>query len=225
MRNKEQILKALAGSALALATCTLAACRNDMHNEPRYKPLAGTDFFSDHRSARPQVEGTVARGYLRIDDARYTGKVDGQDVDQFPFPITKADMLRGQERFNIYCTPCHGRIGDGNGMVVLRGYRQAASYYTDKLMKSPIGHYFDVITNGFGAMPSYASRVEPDDRWRIIAYIRALQFSESAKLSDVPADQRQNLPVELPPSGIAPTAAPAAGTPPQGTPPPQGARQ
>ncbi len=182
-----------------------------MQDEPRYKPLAQSDFFSDHRSARPMVEGTVARGHLRIDEARYTGKIDGEDIDQFPIPIAKADIERGQNRFNIYCTPCHGRLGDGNGMVVLRGFRQAASYYTDKLEKAPVGHFFDVITNGFGAMPSYASRVEPDDRWRIIAYIRALQFSESATLTDVPADQQKNLIVEPPPRGIGPgTSAPGA---------------
>jgi len=190
----------------AVASCLLAltACRQDMHDQPRYKPLAGTDFFADHRASRPQVEGTVARGHLRIDEARYTGKIDGNDIDQFPIPITKADIERGQTRFNIYCTPCHGRVGDGNGMVVLRGYRQAASYYTDKLEKAPVGHYFDVITNGFGAMPSYASRIQPDDRWRVIAYIRALQLSESASVSDVPPDQRQNLTVEPAPRGIGP---------------------
>jgi mono/diheme cytochrome c family protein len=195
--------------AVAFALLALTACRQDMQDQPRYKPLARTDFFADHRASRPQVEGTVARGFLRIDEARYTGKIDGNDIDQFPIPITKADIERGQTRFNIYCTPCHGRVGDGNGMVVLRGYRQAASYYTDKLERAPVGHYFDVITNGFGAMPSYASRIVPDDRWRVIAYIRALQLSESATLSDVPADQRQNLTVEPPPRGIGPgTAAP-----------------
>jgi mono/diheme cytochrome c family protein len=197
----------------------LAGCRNDMHDQPRYKPLAASEFFSDHRSARPVVDGTVARGHLRIDEARYTGKIEGNDIDQFPIPIAKADIERGQNRFNIYCTPCHGHLGDGNGMVVLRGYRQAASYYTDKLMKAPVGHFFDVITNGFGAMPSYASRVTPDDRWRIIAYVRALQMSESAKIGDVPDAQRQNLPVEPPPRGMAPAAVP--GTPP---PAPQGVR-
>ena len=171
----------------------LAGCRQDMHNQPRYKPLAATDFFGDGRSARPEVEGTVARGYLRIDKARYTGKEDGADVTEFPFSITRADLLRGQERFNIYCSPCHSRIGDGNGMVVRRGFRQAASYHTDKLMKAPVGHFFDVMTNGFGAMPSYASRVEPDDRWRIAAYIRVLQLSENATIDDVPADQRAAL--------------------------------
>ena len=170
-----------------------AGCRQDMHNQPRYKPLAASDFFGDGRSARPAVEGTVARGHLRIDKARYMGKEDGADVTLFPFPITRVDLLRGQERFNIYCSPCHSRIGDGNGMVVRRGFRQAASYHTDKLIKAPVGHFFDVMTNGFGAMPSYASRVEPDDRWRIAAYIRVLQLSENATIEDVPTDQRAAL--------------------------------
>ncbi len=176
--------------ALLACAAALAGCRQDMHNQPRYKPLAGTDFFGDGRSARPEVEGTVARGHLRIDTARYTGRVNDQDVDVFPFPITRADLLRGQVRYNIYCSPCHSRIGDGNGMIVLRGFHQAASYHSDKLMKAAAGHFFDVITNGYGAMPSYASRVEPDDRWRITAYIRALQLSQAATIDDVAADQR-----------------------------------
>jgi hypothetical protein len=171
----------------------LAGCRQDMHDQPRYKPLAATEFFGDGRSARPEVDGTVARGHLRIDQARYTGKVNNEDVDSFPFPITKADLERGHQRFDIYCSPCHSRLGDGNGMVVRRGFRQAASYHTEKLLKAPVGHFFDVITNGFGAMPSYASRVEPDDRWRVIAYIRVLQLSQNASLADVPQDMHGEL--------------------------------
>jgi mono/diheme cytochrome c family protein len=203
----------------ALALLTLTACRQDMQDQPRYKPLAGSEFFSDGRSARPMVEGTVARGQLHIDEARYTGKIGGDDVDQFPIPIAKADIERGQGRFNVYCSPCHGRLGDGNGMVVLRGFRQPPSYYSERLVNAPVGHYFDVVTNGFGAMASYASRVQPDDRWRIIAYIRALQLSESASVNDLPPDQRQNLPVEPPlrtagestgsPEGYAPVTNPA----------------
>lgn len=211
---KSKIYISLTGVALL----ALAGCRNDMHDQPRYKPLAASEFFSDHRAARPVIDDTVARGHLRIDEARYTGKIEGNDIDQFPIPIAKADIERGQTRFNIYCTPCHGYLGDGNGMVVLRGYRQAASYYTDKLVKAPVGHFFDVITNGFGAMPSYASRITPDDRWRIIAYIRALQLSESAKIADVPDDQRPNLQVEPAPRGIAPAGTPAPAAP-------QGVRQ
>jgi mono/diheme cytochrome c family protein len=206
-----------------LACLGLTACRDDMHNQPRYKPLAASAFFSDGRSARPAVDGTVARGHLRIDEARYTGKIAGEDITEFPIPITKADIERGQNRFNIYCTPCHGRLGDGNGLVVLRGFRQPPSYYSQRLMNAPVGHFFDVVTNGYGAMPSYASRVQSDDRWRVIAYIRALQLSESAKLNDVPADQRQNLQVELPPrmageiSDVnAPSNVPAFAPPPAG---------
>src|SRR5258708_33173540 len=136
-----------------------------MHDQPRYKPLAESDFFSDHRAARPEIEGTVARGHLRIDEARYTGKIGGEDIDLFPIPITKADIDRGQTRFNIYCTPCHGSLGDGNGMVVLRGYRQAATYYSGKLMKAAAGHFYDVVTNGVGAMAPCTLRLGRHCRW------------------------------------------------------------
>ncbi len=189
--SRARRLLSLAG--LVSAAGVMGGCRQDMHNQPRYKPLAASEFFADGRSARPVVEGTVARGHLHIDQARYTGKENGEDVTEFPFPITKADLVRGQERFNIYCSPCHSRIGDGNGMVVRRGFRQAASYHSEKLIKAPVGHFFDVMTNGFGAMPSYASRVEPDDRWRIAAYIRVLQLSENATIEDVPPEQRPAL--------------------------------
>jgi mono/diheme cytochrome c family protein len=164
-----------------------------MQDQPKYKPLHESEFFSDHRSARPQVEGTVARGHLRVDTARYTGKAGENDVTAFPFPITRDDLTRGQQRFNIYCSPCHGRLGDGQGLVVKRGFRAPPSYHIQRLKDAPVGHFFDVQTNGFGAMPSYASRVAPDDRWRIIAYIRALQLSQGATVADVPPDQKQNL--------------------------------
>ncbi len=175
-----------------LAFATLG-CRQDMHNQPRYKALAESSFWGDQRSERPMVADTVARGYLELDEARYTGKVNGQDVDYFPWKVTKDDIRLGQYRFNIYCSPCHSRLGDGNGMIVQRGYRKAGNYHTPKLMKAPVGHFFDVVTNGFGAMPSYASRVSVDDRWRIIAYIRALQLSEAATLNDVPSDVQAEL--------------------------------
>src|SRR6184192_151481 len=164
----------------------LAGCRQDMHDQPRYKPLAATEFFGDGRSARPAVEGTVARGHLRIDKARYTGRLGDNDVDTFPFPITRSDLLRGQERFNIYCSPCHSRTGDGNGMVVQRGFRPPPSFHTERLRKAPLGYFFDVMTNGFGAMPDYASQIPPRDRWCIVAYIRALQLSQGATAADVP---------------------------------------
>ncbi len=172
----------------------LCACRQDMHNQPKYKPLAATDFFGDRRSARPMIAGTVARGHLRTDLAHYTGKDEtGKLVEEFPFPITRADLERGQQRYEIFCSPCHSRTGDGNGMVVRRGFRQAASYHTEKLRKAPVGHFFDVATNGFGVMPAYGYRVPADDRWRIIAYIRVLQFSQNATLDDVPQDERPRL--------------------------------
>jgi cytochrome c len=190
MRTDKKLLVRSAWICLYAWLASLSGCRQDMHNQPRYKPLASTWFFGDGRSARPEIEGTVARGHLRIDQARYTGKVNDKEVDYFPFPITRADLERGQERFNIFCSPCHSRIGDGNGMVVRRGFRQAASYHTQRLIDAPVGHFFFVMTNGFGAMPSYGSRIEPDDRWRIAAYVRVLQFSQNAPLDAVPADQR-----------------------------------
>lgn len=164
-----------------------------MQDQPKYKPLHDSDFFADHRSERPAIEGTVARGHLRIDEARFTGKLNNADITAFPFEITKADIVRGQQRFNIYCTPCHGRLGDGNGQVVRRGFRQPPSYHIQRLKDAPVGHFFDVMTNGYGAMYSYASRVAPDDRWRIAAYIRVLQFAEGASIDDVPTDQRDHI--------------------------------
>lgn len=151
-----------------------------MHVQPRYNPFAKTDFFGDGRSERPTIEDTVARGQLHLDDARYTGKQNGKDIEFFPIQITTADIQRGQERFNIYCSPCHGRLGNGHGMLVARGLRQPPSYLDPRLTSAPVGHFFDVMTNGYGAMYSYASRVAVDDRWRIAAYIRTLQYAENA---------------------------------------------
>lgn len=165
---------------LAASVLSATACRQDMHNQPKYKPFAATTFFDDGRSERPAIDDTVARGQLHLDAARYTGKVDGKDINFFPIQITHADLERGQERFNIYCSPCHGRLGDGHGMVVARGLRQPPSYHDPRLVNAPVGHFFDVMTNGYGAMYSYASRVAVDDRWRIAAYIRALQLSQNA---------------------------------------------
>ncbi len=164
---------------LLFALLTLS-CRQDMHNQPRYKPLAATPFFDDGRSERPAIADTVARGQLHLDQARYTGKENGKDIDYFPIQITRADLARGQQRFDIYCAPCHGRLGDGHGMIVLRGLQPPPTYHDPRLVNAPVGHFFDVITNGYGAMFSYASRVPIDDRWRITAYIRALQLSQNA---------------------------------------------
>lgn len=164
-----------------------------MHDQPRYEPLEASTFFKDGRASRPQVPGTVARGQLKIDGLLYSGKIAGKPVDAFPFPITKDILARGQERYNIFCAPCHARIGDGAGMIVQRGMRQPPSFHIQRLREAPAGYYFDVITNGFGAMYSYADRVAVNDRWAIVAYIRALQLSQNAALEDVPASQRQQL--------------------------------
>jgi mono/diheme cytochrome c family protein len=175
------------------AALVLSGCRQDMHDQPKYVPLRESTFFGDSRSARPLVEGTVARGHLRDDALMYTGRAGTADATVFPFPIDARVMARGQERFDIFCSPCHGRTGQGDGMVVLRGYRRPPSYHQDRLREAPVGHFFDVITNGFGAMPDYASQIAAADRWAIVAYIRALQLSEHATLADVPAAERDRM--------------------------------
>jgi hypothetical protein len=180
----------------------LIGCRLDMHVQPKYLPYEPTDFFGDGRSERQPVPGTVARGQLRLDELMFTGRENGVVVDKFPFPISKADLDRGRERFNVYCTPCHDYTGTGRGMIVQRGFPQPPSYHIQRLRDAPAGHFFEVMTNGFGAMYSYAARVEPADRWRIAAYIRVLQLSRNATIQDVPESERQNLsaqPAEQPP--------------------------
>src|SRR5437868_10174181 len=168
----------------------LAGCRLDMHVQPRMNPLAKSDFFADQRSARPLVPGTVARGDLRADTYFYTGKIGDTPGDFMPFPVSQEVLARGQERFNIYCAPCHSRVGDGNGVIPQRGYRHPPSYHIERLRKAPLGYFFDVMTNGFGAMPDYASQVPPRDRWCIVAYIRALQLSQGATVADAPPGQK-----------------------------------
>ena len=176
----------------------LAGCRLDMHIQPKYKPYSPTQFFDDGRSERPVVPGTVARGQLRLDELLYTGKENGVLSNRFPFPITRADLERGRERYNIYCSPCHDYTGSGRGMIIQRGFPQPPSYHIDRLRNAPAGHFFDVITRGLGNMYSYAARVEPEDRWRIAAYIRALQLAEYARIADVPDPERQKLMGENP---------------------------
>lgn len=184
------------GLALLLA-CASVACRHDMQDQPKYIPLRASDFFPDDRSARPIPEGTVARGELRADKVFFTGKSGNQFVDQLPFPVTRQLLERGEERFNIYCTPCHGRLGNGLGMIVRRGFKRPPSYHTDRLRQMPIGYFYDVITNGFGAMQDYSAQVAPRDRWAIAAYIRVLQYSQLASINDVPPDVRHELNNEL----------------------------
>ena len=173
-----------------MVTALVAGCRQDMHDAPRYETFEASSTFPDNRASRNPPAGTVARGWLRDDEALYTGKIAGQPVEQFPFAIGRDELARGQQRFNIYCTPCHGRLGDGNGMVVQRGLRQAASYHQDRLRQEKNGYFFDVITNGFGAMQGYAEQIPVRDRWLIVAYVRTLQLAEHASVNEVPADRR-----------------------------------
>ena len=175
------------------SSIALTACRQDMHDAPRYEPLEASAFFDNGGSARTLVANTVPRGYLREDEFLYTGRVSGQFANMFPMAVTADVMARGQERYNVFCSPCHGRTGVGNGMIVQRGFRQPPSYGEQRLRDAPAGYFFDVMTNGFGAMQDYAAQVPVADRWAIVAYIRALQLSMNATVADVPADRRSDL--------------------------------
>jgi mono/diheme cytochrome c family protein len=178
----------------AFAVCAaVLGCRQQMAEQPRCGPLEASTFFVDGRCARQPVEGTVARGALDLDEHLYAGKVDGRPADTLPFPVTRQLLERGQERFNIYCTPCHDHLGSGQGMIVRRGFSPPPSLHTERLRLAPVGHFFDVISNGYGAMPKYSTQISAPDRWAITAYIRALQLSQHATLADVPDDVRQRL--------------------------------
>lgn len=198
---------------LFLLMALASSCRYDMQDQPKYLAFRGSEIFADSLSSRPLVEGTIARGYLREDAELYTGKypaghtapstvktpgdsgaaVNTTEVNEFPFPITRQILDRGEERFNIYCSPCHGMAGDGHGMIVQRGFRQPPSYHDARLIKAPLGHFYDVITNGFGAMPDYSMQVPPHERWAIIAYIRALQLSQMGTVAEVPPAEMAKL--------------------------------
>ena len=177
-----------------LSLTLLAACRQDMHDQPKYKPLAASTFFSDGQSARPLVADTVARGHLDEDVELYTGKTaGGKLVDVLPMPVDADVLRRGRGRFEIYCSPCHDRTGSGHGMVVRRGFKAPPSYHIDRLRQAPVGYFYDVMTNGFGAMPDYRAQVSVADRWAIVAYIRALQRSQQGTLADVPPQEAEKL--------------------------------
>ena len=184
-----RVARAVMGLSAMAAMLVLAGCRQDMHDQPKFFPQRGTSFYADGRSARPQVENTVARNQLHQDAYFFTGLQDGKEGDGLPIPLTAEVMQRGQERYNIYCTPCHSRVGNGAGMIVQRGYRPAGDFHTDRLRNAPLGHFFNVMTNGFGAMPDYAAQLTPEDRWAVAAYVRALQLSQNAKQADVAAGQ------------------------------------
>jgi mono/diheme cytochrome c family protein len=178
--NTDNRKRRAAIAAVVMTSLWMAACRNDMHVQPKILPLRPSDFYADGRGSRVPPEGTVARGQLREDTYLYTGMIGGKPADLMPFPATREVLERGRERFNIYCTPCHSELGDGNGMIVQRGFRRPPSFHEPRLRQAPLGHFYDVMTNGFGAMPDYAAQVNTRDRWAIAAYIRALQASQGA---------------------------------------------
>lgn len=184
-----RVARTIIGLSAMATMLVLAGCRQDMQDQPKFFPQRGTTFYADGRSVRPQVQNTVARSQGAEGSYFYTGMVNGKEGDGLPIDLTPATMERGQERYNIYCTPCHSRVGNGDGMIVQRGYRPAGNFHTDRLRNAPLGHFFAVMTNGYGAMPDYASQITPEDRWAIAAYIRALQLSQNAKQSDVASGQ------------------------------------
>jgi hypothetical protein len=197
-RSKRWRVRRSAALPLVALAALMAGCRADMQDTPKAKTFRASRFYDDRMTARPLVAGTVPATGLANDELLYNGTIDGRLSTVFPFPITRAVLARGQERFDIFCSPCHGRLGDGNGMIVRRGFRRPPSYHIDRLRKAPVGHFYDVITHGFGSMYDYAERVPPRDRWAIIAYIRALQFSQDATLADVPPRERARLSGERP---------------------------
>jgi mono/diheme cytochrome c family protein len=190
-------MSTLAACSTALLLCAVG-CHRDMQDQPRYEAFEASTFFEDGQSARPVIAGTVARGQLREDSAYYTAKVDGEVVTELPLELTPELLERGRERYDIFCALCHGAAGAGDGMIVQRGFRKPPSLHIERLRNSRVGHFFDVSTNGFGAMPSYASRVPVRDRWAIVAYIRALQLSQNATLEDVPESERSKLEGTMP---------------------------
>ena len=177
--------------ALLFSSLLSLGCRQDMHDQPRFEPFEKNTFFADGRSVRPHVPGTVARGQLNEDRHLHTGWTGDELAETFPFPMTRREIERGRERFDIMCSPCHGRVGNGNGIVVERGFRRPPSYHIDRLREAPVGHFFDVMTQGFGAMGDFTDRMSPRDRWCVVAYIRALQLSQETKLDELPARVRE----------------------------------
>ena len=178
---------------LGLAVLCCCGCRQEMYDQPYSKPLAKSDFFANQMASRPVTAHTIARGHLEEDEAFFAGKRGTNLVETLPLPLTRELLARGRERFEIYCSPCHGRTGEGNGMIVQRGFPAPPTYHIERLRAAPVGHFYNVMTHGYGVMYSYADRVSPADRWAITAYIRALQLSHDCTLEDVPLAKRAQL--------------------------------
>lgn len=195
MRRSPGSARLLPGLSLLLV-CLLPACRQDMHDQPRFEPLEASAFFADGRSARPRVPGTVARGEREYDAHLLEGREGGELATTYPMPITRAVLERGRERYDIFCSACHDRAGTGQGIVVKRGLKQPPSYHIERLRSAPPGYFFDVITRGFGAMTDLSDRIPPADRWAIVAYVRALQRSQNGQLADLSAAARARLEAE-----------------------------
>ena len=187
MNNKPSLLVALYLCVFTFGGCEYTL-RQDMANQPRQNPLSPAPIFEDGRSERPIPDNTVARGSI-ADDSLFTPK----DSNAFPLPLTQELLARGQDRYNIFCSPCHGIQGDGQGMVTMRGMKHPPTYHQDRVRNEPNGYFFDVITNGFGAMNGYSAQLTPHDRWAIVAYVRALQLSRNAHVAELPANLRDKL--------------------------------
>lgn len=205
-------LRLAIAAVVAIGGLGSAGCRQDMHDQPKLKPYRSSAFFADGSGMRPLPAHTVARGTLQEDAHLYTGRLaDGSMATEFPMPVTRTLLKRGQNRYNIYCTPCHGQVGDGRGMVVRRGYKQPTSYHEDRLRQVPVGYLFDVTSNGFGVMPSYAPQLSVEDRWAVTAYIRALQLSQHVEAGSLTAAERASLDAPATPPGTSSAAAPEHG--------------
>lgn len=188
-----KLLPSIITAAAAVTLLTGCELRRAMYDQPKLRPMQESSFFPDGRASRPLVEGTIAQGQLIEDPHLIDGKVDNQDVTVFPFPITATDLARGQERFNIYCAPCHDQAGAGQGMIVRRGFKVPPTYHQDRLRTAPVGYLYGVVKNGFGAMSGYSAQIPVEDRWRIVAYVRALQYSQNADPAELPAELRAQL--------------------------------
>ncbi|MEW6272685.1 MAG: cytochrome c [Thermodesulfobacteriota bacterium] len=194
MSTEPAVARRRMGLLLALPLIAgLAGCRQDMQDQPKYLPDSASRFFADGRANRPLVAGTVAHGSFQENTAYFEGKVDGRPATELPVPVTRRLLERGRERYDIFCSPCHDRVGEGTGMIVQRGFRRPPSFHIPRLREAPVGHFYDVITNGFGVMLNYSAQVPVDDRWAIVAYIRALQLAQNATEQDVPPDERAKL--------------------------------